>query len=158
MLLRLGGGTTEEPASEGSPDSSEPVTVPEDVPSQPVEAVEPTPPTEEASPDTGTQPVDSPWGGSAADSPAPTDVAIPSSGAACDSIGTCGSEDLECANDGVCRPSFSMGTLLPGDGCLDTSDCAYGLSCVSQVCADGEQTAPETPDESPEPNPWGGGQ
>jgi tetratricopeptide (TPR) repeat protein len=92
----------------------------------------------------------SPWGAAPEPEVAPEGT---TSGTACTAIGTCGSDDFECAHDGVCRPSYSIGTLRIGDGCFDDTDCALNLSCTNQICSE-PGAAPEA-SPAPADNPWG---
>ena len=68
-------------------------------------------------------------------------------GASCSALGSCGSLSLECAHDGVCRDVGRQGTLLMGVSCSATTDCAFGLECVSGACL--------TPQGGGGANPWG---
>lgn len=63
----------------------------------------------------------------------------------CSGLGQCGDPALECAHDAVCREVGTAGTFQAGVGCMQDTDCAFGLSCTSNQCAE----------PSAGPTPWG---
>lgn len=83
-------------------------------------------------------------------------------GQSCSGAGSCGDAALECAQDDVCRDVGTPGTFGVGIGCVQTSDCASGLSCDNNVCAQVGGAAPAAPaggSGSADPGtgaPWGG--
>jgi tetratricopeptide (TPR) repeat protein len=85
--------------------------------------------------------------GAAAPSPAPP--APPANSASlgnpCSGLGQCGDPALECAHDSVCREVGTAGTFQAGVGCMQDTDCAFGLSCTNNQCAEA----------SAGPTPWG---
>ncbi len=76
----------------------------------------------------------------------PVDSAAESAGQSCAAVGSCGN-GLECANDGICRPAAAPGTYGEGIGCFQDADCAYGLGCITNRCAQ--------PGEGGSSSPWG---
>ena len=69
--------------------------------------------------------------------PPPAAPANPASlGNPCSGLGQCGDASLECAQDAVCREVGTAGTFTAGVGCMQTSDCAFGLSCTNNQCAE----------------------
>ncbi len=98
----------------------------------------------------------SPWGNQGASAPAeaapaeasPAAATGEAAGQSCSAVGACGDLSLECSHDGVCRPAGTQGTYGMGVGCMVDTDCAFGLSCVQNLCS----AAPAGTD------PAGGGQ
>ncbi len=86
----------------------------------------PPPPAPAPAPDAGGA-----WGGTAA--PANSSAL----GTPCTARGACGDSALECANDAVCREVGTAGTFGQGVGCMQSADCAYGLTCNANQCAEG---------------------
>ena len=100
---------------------------------------------------------DDPWGGASssesdASMSANEGAGLSVIGTSCAAVGSCDADGVECASDGVCRESSTSGTFLVGEGCLEDSDCAYGLSCGENMCSE----LSEDPVSEPESNPWGG--
>jgi tetratricopeptide (TPR) repeat protein len=153
----------EDPVPESPPDSADPIPEPTavEIPvetgaeeTEPATVPEEDVPSDAQVPEVDSETEESPWGGTESDSGGGT-ASSELAGSSCDAIGACGSEALECASDGVCRDSGSISTL--GMGCLEEFDCAFGLGCVAQVCAESTQED-ETPSVTPGSNPWGGAQ
>jgi len=99
------------------------------------------------------------WGTSTPD-PAREQGSVSSAvGQSCSGVGSCGDASLECAQDDVCREVGTPGTFGVGVGCVESGDCASGLSCVDNSCAEGEGAPGGSTDGGAVPgtgSPWGG--
>ena len=82
--------------------------------------------------------------------PATVEDSIPSP-EQCSAVGSCSDPATECGQMGYCLLVGTPGTLTVGAACTLTTQCAYGLSCVADVCAD-----PAGGSAAPADNPWGG--
>ena len=99
------------------------------------------------------------WGAPSA-SDAPVSAGVSSAvGQPCRGLGSCGDASLECAQDEVCREVGTPGTFGVGVGCVESGDCASGLSCVDNGCVQGSGAPASSTDDGAVPgtgSPWGG--
>lgn len=56
---------------------------------------------------------------------------------ACDALDGCDDSNMQCSQVATCLPKGQIGTDGIGESCLDTSECAYGLECLEEICMDG---------------------
>lgn len=99
------------------------------------------------------------WG-SPSTGAAPVSAGVSSAvGQPCQGVGSCGDASLECAQDDVCREVGTPGTFGVGVGCVESGDCASGLSCVDNSCVQGAGAPAGSANDGAAPgtgSPWGG--